>query len=88
METDLNIDVAALDDQHRRAIEEVMGRQLAVNQRLIISVIDVAVPQSAASRPAQSLEDWTNVYEGLSDQEIEAIDKVAKTGANLTRDLP
>jgi hypothetical protein len=64
-----------------------MGRQLGANQRLIIRVIDVAMPQNGASRPAQTLEEWTNVYEGLSDDKIESVDKIAKTRANLTRNL-
>lgn len=84
----MNIDVATLDAPHRRALEEVIGQQLAGNQRLIISVMDVTMPQTAAPRPAQTLEDWTNIYEGLSDDEIEAVDKIAKTRANLTRNLP
>ena len=79
METNLKIDVATLDAPHRRALEEVIGRQLEGNQRLIISVMDVAV---------QTLEDWTNVYEGLSDEKIDAVDKIANTRANLTRNLP
>ena len=88
METNLKIDIATLDAPHRRALEEVIGRQLAANQRLLISVIEVAEPQSAAPRPAQTLEDWTHVYDGLRDEEIETIDKMAKTRANLTRNLP
>ena len=88
METDLKIDVATLDAPHRRALEEVIGRELAVSQRLIMSVIDVAEPAGSALRPAQTLDDWTNVYDELSDEEIEAVDKVAKTRANLTRNLP
>jgi hypothetical protein len=88
METDLKIDVATLDAPHRRALEEVIGRELATSQRLIISVIDVAVPAGSSPRPVQTLEDWTAVYDGLSDDEVEAVDKVAKTRANLTRDLP
>lgn len=88
METSLSIDVSALDAPHRRALEEVIGRQLMANQRLLISVIDVAVPPSASQRPAQTLEDWTKVYDGLSDEEVEAVDQIAKTRANLTRPLP
>ena len=87
MDSDLEINVAALDVPHRRALEEVLGRHLAANQRLIISVIEVLTPSSFDPRPAQTLEDWTNVYEGLSDAEIEAVDKVAKARANLTRNL-
>lgn len=88
MESDLNIDVATLDAPHRRALEEVIGRQLGGNQRLVISVVDVVVPASAASRPAQTLDDWTNVYEGLSDAEIESVDQIARTRADLTRQFP
>jgi len=88
METDLKIDVAALDAPHRRALEEVIGRQLAANQRLLISVIEVEAPPPAVPRPVQTLEDWTTVYEGLNDQDIEEIDQIAKTRANLTRNLP
>ena len=88
METSLKIDVANLDAPHLRALEEVIGQDLAANQRLVISVIEVAMPQTAAPREAQTLEDWTHVYDGLSDEEIEDIDKIAKTRANLTRNLP
>ena len=87
METDLKIDVAALDAPHRRALEEVIGRQLAINQRLIISVTDVELPPVADPRPAQTLDDWAKVYEGLSAAEIEEIDQVVNTRANLTRHL-
>jgi hypothetical protein len=83
METCLNIDVASLDPPHRRALEEVLGRQLAANERLTISITELTIPS-----PPQTLEDWTHVYEGLTDEEIEEIDKIAKTRADLTRDLP
>lgn len=88
MENGLKIDVSALDVPHRRALEEVIGQELAANQQLIISVIDVELPPSDSGRPAQSLEDWTQVYDGLSDEQVEAIDQVVKTRANLTRNLP
>jgi hypothetical protein len=88
MENDLKIDVANLDVPHRRALEEVIGRELAVSQRLIISVIDAPNPRVSASTPGQSLGDWTGIYDGLDDAEIEAIDQVAKSRANFTRIFP
>ncbi|HVC97145.1 MAG TPA: hypothetical protein VND64_25930 [Pirellulales bacterium] len=88
METERKIDVATLDAPHRRALEDVIGCELGIRQQLINSVIEVAAGPDDAARPAQTLEDWTNVYVGLSDTEIEAIDKVAKTRANFTRNLP
>jgi len=88
MESDLKIDVATLDTPHRRALEEVIGRQLAGNQRLVISVIELEAEPVSGQRPPQSLEEWTHVYDGLSEQEIESVDAIAKSRANLTRDLP
>ena len=88
MDRELKIDVAPLDDPHRRALEEVLGRHLEANQRLNISVTEVNIPPSDQTQPGQSLDDWTKVYDGLSDEEIESIDKIAKTRARLTRNLP
>ena len=88
METDLKIDVATLDGSHRRALEEVIGCELASNQRLLISVIEVSLPQNSEPRPVQTLDDWTSVYDGLSEGEIDEIELIAKTRANLTRHLP
>jgi hypothetical protein len=70
------INVATLDVPHRRALEEVMGRELSANQQLLISVIES--PELGSVRPAQSLEDWTHIYDGLSDEQIDAIDRIAK----------
>lgn len=87
MESDVKIDVGSLDVPHRRALEEMIGRQLAENQRLIIHVAEIEIP-AVEPQPAQSLDDWTSLYAGLSEQEIEGIDRIVKTRANLTRDLP
>ncbi|HEX4128514.1 MAG TPA: hypothetical protein VHZ24_00635 [Pirellulales bacterium] len=87
IEVELKINVAALDAPHRHALEEVIGRRLATNQQLIICIKDVKPPPAAAFRPVQTLDDWTNVYEGLTDDEVGAIDKIATTRANLTREL-
>jgi hypothetical protein len=87
-QNDLSINVGSLDVPHRRALEEMIGRQLAANQRLIIHVAEMEIPAEEPPQPAQSLDDWTSVYAGLSEQEIEAIDKIAKTRATLTRHLP
>lgn len=88
MGVELQIDVGELDASHRRALEQVIGRELTGNQRLTISVSDFPSPPSPTAKPAQSLKDWTGVYEGLSDEEVEEIDKIIKTRANLTRPLP
>ena len=87
MENERKINVATLDFPHRRALEEVIGQELQSNQQVLISIINL---QAAVDddRPAQTLEDWTGIYDGLSDDEVEAVDATIKTRANLTRDLP
>jgi hypothetical protein len=88
MATNHEIDVTALDAAHRRAFEDAIGIPLQQNQRLIIRVTDAELTEAAASpRSPQSLTDWTRVYEGLADGEIEAIDRDIKRRADLTRDL-
>lgn len=87
MGTELKIDVADLDPNLRRALEEVIGRALRANQRLYISVRELEVPASAGP-PPQALEDWTHVYEGLSDEEIADLERVILTRADLTRPSP
>ncbi len=89
VETSRTIDVMTLDAEHRQALEDLIGVQLQANQRLIIGVTEIDRPVSEGTpRGAQSIEDWTTVYEGLSDEQVDEIDRIAKTRANLTRNLP
>lgn len=84
-------DVAGLDETHRRAMEDVLGRELLSNQRLIISVTDVDATTPAeegGATKSQSIDDWKKVYEGLADEQIEAVDGIVKARANLTRFVP
>ena len=82
--------VGELRPNERSAAELLLGHRLRGNERLILQVLDLDVlqPTSHDSQPAQTLEDWAHVYDGLNDEEIETIDAIAKTRANLTRDLP
>ena len=83
--------VRDIDAGDRNALEHVVGQALRDNQRLIIQIAEVDVSREAPaadSHSRQTLADWTNVYEGLSDVEVEAIDQTVKTRANLTRKLP
>ncbi|MGV2339892.1 MAG UNVERIFIED_CONTAM: hypothetical protein LVR18_39840 [Planctomycetaceae bacterium] len=82
--------VEELRPHERSAAELLPGHRLRGNERLILQVVGVPAiqPPTQDSRPAQTLEDWAHVYEGLSDEKINAIDKIAKTRAILTRDLP
>jgi hypothetical protein len=89
MEISHAIDVISLDIEHRRAFEDVIGTPLQGNQRLLISVTEVGITTDTNNqRPVQSLSDWTNIYSGLTDEQIESIDRNLKTRSDLTRHLP
>jgi hypothetical protein len=87
MENILTIDVTKLDTEHRRALEDVIGAQLRGNQRLLISVTEAGQTLPASPQPKQSLSDWTAIYGGLTDEQIEEIDRDVNTRADLTRHL-
>jgi hypothetical protein len=83
--------VRDIDSAERRVLEHVIGMPLRDNQQLVISIVTLesARPEgSLPPKPVQTLEDWTHIYDGLSEEEIQAIDQVVKTRANLSRDLP
>ena len=83
--------VTDIDSADRQALEHVLGKRLGANQQVIISVVNLefaGTDTSPADRPAQSLEDWTHIYDGLDEQQIEAVDRIVTTRANLTRNLP
>jgi hypothetical protein len=87
METTHTINVTNLDAEHRRAFEDVLGAQLQENQRLLISVTKACDTPAMSAMPIQSLHDWTGIYSGLTDEQIESIDRDVKIRADLTRHL-
>ena len=85
-------DVRDIDGDDRQALEHVIGQRLRENQQVIINVVTVDV----SSRPTESprpydtqsedeIPQWWKVYEGLSDEEIDRLDKAIRERANLTR---
>ena len=79
-------DVGDLDHGDRSALERVVGHALGEGQRLIIQVLTAERP--AAEPPAGELPDlpeWTDVYAGLSDAEIDDLDAAIRERANLSR---
>jgi hypothetical protein len=80
--------VRDIDTADRRALEHVIGQHLAENQQVVIHVVNVDVhrPQPAERPTTVALPSWCNVYEGLSDEEVSALEEVVLTRADLTRD--
>ncbi len=78
--------VGELHANERSAAELLLGHRLRGNEELILQVreLDVAKPTVQDFRPAQTLEEWVHVYDGLSDAKIEKIDAIAKARADST----
>ncbi len=86
MDSSVKIDVASLDPAHRQAMEDVLGLQLQTNQRLIIQVATVDLT-GASDQQANVMDLVTHFYDGVDAEEVEEIDTLIKTRANLTRPL-
>jgi hypothetical protein len=56
-------------------LERVVGQTLTENQRLLIQVTGDDKPHNGEPVPAGQLPDWCNVYEGLTDQQIDELDQ-------------
>ena len=93
-------DITNLDDAHRRVLEDLVGRELKPDERLVIEVtqasatrvtetsVNAAEGQEPAPKYNARLEPWTKFYEGLSEEEIDAIDREINTRADLSRLSP
>ena len=72
--------VKDIDTADRRALEHVIGKHLSENQQVVIQVLKVDVVNAGKpeSNPQgvqpPTLPEWCNVYEGLSDAEIDDIE--------------
>ncbi len=75
--------VRDIDGSDRRALEHVLGRQLSDNERVLIQVVPpggeaATAAQAADSAPSDQLPDWCNVYEGLSENEIDDLEAISR----------
>jgi hypothetical protein len=70
-----------LEPGDRRALEHVIGIPLSESQQLVIQVVETKPDAQSLGQKQQhptdgmKLPDWCNVYEGLSDAEIDEIEK-------------
>ena len=79
--------VRDIETAERRVLEHVIGRKLTENQQLVIGVVNLDFTQSGSPPPStpDEVPPWWNIYEGLSDDEIDRLDKAVRQRANLTR---
>lgn len=80
--------VCDLAPDERRTWELAVGRALQDGQQVVLRVPDVSTksePSTTVASPTATLPDWCNVFEGLSDAEIAAIEDDILRRADLTR---
>lgn len=86
--------VGELQANERSAAELLLGHRLRGNEQLILQVLDLDVvqPPENGSSPSsslsltQALPTWCNVYEGLTDDEVENLHQsIARS--HLTRSV-
>ncbi len=73
--------VRELQHSDRSTIERLLGHNLHDDQQLVIQIV---TPESASSSTA-ALPEWTRVYEGLSDNEIDDLESAVLRRADLSR---
>jgi hypothetical protein len=77
--------VREIDSRERQALEHVLGQPLMEDQRVIIQVETFPAQLKADETPATELPAWCDVYAGLTDEEIDEIEKIALSRADMTR---
>ena len=78
--------VGDLDRTDRSALEHVVGHALGESQRLVIQVMTLEVsPPSRPGGTLNELPEWTDVYKGLNEKEIDRLDAAIRERADFTR---
>ncbi len=83
--------VGDIDAHDRQALEHVLGQTLRENQQLVIHIVNLNVDVETATTESEQqgtkpqLPDWCNVYEGMSEAEVEDLEGTILTRADLSR---
>lgn len=71
--------VQDISADEKRVYESVLGHELHENQQVILHVVTPERPSEKpqpTQQPAGTLPEWCNVYDGMSDEEIEELEKL------------
>jgi hypothetical protein len=81
------LNVAEINSADRRAIEHLIGKNLAEHQQVIISVVtvDLARPVESGLPASKEVPEWWKVYEGLNDEDVDRLDQAIRQRATHTR---
>ncbi len=70
-----------------QALEHLIGAPLQPSQQVVLQVIEKECDRNETPPRASEagLPDWFNIYEGLSDEEIDRLDAAIQQRLDLTR---
>jgi hypothetical protein len=79
--------ISELGGSQRLAAERLVGHALREDQQLVIQVVNLETGPDGnnAAADEEQLPEWCNVYEGLSDDEIAALEQAISRRLDLTR---
>jgi hypothetical protein len=84
--------VRDLDQNDRSALERIVGHELAETEQVAVTVVkaNAAPSQGDPAGPlaVDEVPEWWKIYEGLTEQEIDELDRAIRQRADLTRDTP
>lgn len=84
---EVRIDVAELNPEQRRILEEITGHHLAGVRQVTIEIPSARTPPTGEGS-AQRLEEWTSILDGLTDEKLDVFDRLLAARPNLTRNVP
>ncbi len=67
--------VSELGSVERSAMERLLGHRLSDEQQIIIHVKEADIEEKSKKRLPNSLPDWCNVFKGMTDEEIDEVDR-------------
>jgi hypothetical protein len=79
--------VRDIDSAERRMLERVLGRPLGENQQVVVQIVDAPVPQPDTSMSSGPLPSWCNVFSGLSEEEMTAVEAVLAQRPDFSRSI-
>jgi len=79
--------VRDIDSTGREVLEGLVGQPLRDDQQVMINVVSSRGESSSDSCDSKlaDVPSWWNIYEGLSDEEVDRLDQAIRQRANLAR---
>ena len=80
-------DVRDLPKSERSALERLIGHELRETERVIVQIINVVseTTNEKQSAKADFVPQWWNIYDGLSDSQVDLLDKAVTQRVDMTR---